>query len=239
MPKGWGSFSSSVAAATRSNGNGNGRQAPPGTPVLTPTGDQVLPDKAREQRSRYDTVLLAAGTTLPPEIEFFQVPQGRPGSGYALKTLAHTNMTLGNQLERGVAIDVHNVRIAIYAVGTARLGNQTMTRMAAIWEDSRLLFKVNNTEELDADPMEFTSGSGLTGLAQMNAPAPRTFIAPSPTVRYIRALARDILVPARTMFGVKLEINQNNTFLVNEAIGVGQDLAIRVSLYGMLSRPIE
>ena len=206
--------------------------------TTTPDGSIVLTDKAMAWVPRYDTSRFVAGTSLPSQINFFQVPVGAAGSGFPLKTDAHTNQLHQNKLEKGVSISVRAIEIAIYMVGAGRNGNRVSRFIAALFEDAHIKFKVDDTIELECRLMDFAKGSGMTGVPFMNAALAQNYVAPAPTIRGKRLLARNIPLAARQRFELELFPNQANTFL-NSTIQPGDDIAITAALVGPTTRPIE
>lgn len=220
--------------------NGNGLAPAPLNLVQTPTGEQVLADKERIKRPIYDTFLLNPGAAIPDPIEFWSAPVGKVGSGFGVeKSFQNTNHAgRAFQLKKGEAINIEGVEISIYQVGTAP-GSDFLGRfVAAFWEDSFLEMRVSDDIALEARLKNFSSGSGVTGLPFMNAVAPQTYIAPQPTLRGVRRLARKIPLASRERFGTRIFTNTNNPFL-RQVIPQGASLLIRVTLYGMASRPLD
>lgn len=203
----------------------------------TPLGDEVLTKKGYETKPRFDKVLLGPGP-IPNPIRFFVAPQGQAGSGWAIKGPAITNNFQSNQLDKGVAVNIAAVQVMLYAFGDSRLGDNVMRRIAALWEDARIFLKVASTVELTAQLKEFASGSGMSGIANMNSPAPRTWLAPGPSIRGVRRLRRMILVAARQRFVFEIYWNQNNTYLAQD-IPAGEEIVIASQLYGMTSRNLD
>lgn len=203
-----------------------------------PTGDKVLQDKAIQIKPRYDTWRLLAGTTIPSPLQFFIDPEGSGGSGFAIKTNVHTNNQLVQQLEKNVAINIHRIGVSIAPVGDARGGDAVAQLIAKIWEDTILRFSVNEVVALECLLLDFAAGDGLTGIAAMSAVSPETFVAPAPTIRGVRMLARKIPLPARSHFNLELEVNRNSDTLI-AAIPDGADIGIKISLHGRTTRPLD
>lgn len=206
--------------------------------TTTPGGDQVITAKMIMVKPRYDMIRVVGGAAMPNPFQFYVNPQGSAGDGFAQKTLAHTNQKQRNTLEKGVAIAVATIEVAIYAVGQGRNGDLAMRRVKALWEDAYVRFKVSDNIELEARLMSFAKGSGITGIPNMNAVAAETFVAPHPTIRGKRMLGRKIPLGARSLFEFELFWNENNTFLAAD-LGQGEDIAVQVALVGETSRPID
>lgn len=207
--------------------------------TTTPLGDQVVTKKAKETRPRYDHFLLTTPlAAIPNPIPFFVVPIGGAGSGFPIKTEVHTNASLSRQLEKGVAINIVAIELALIPFGTARNGDVVMQTIAALWEDSYIRFRINDTVILEARSKEFTDGSGLTGIAPMTSPAPRTFVSVAPTVRGVRKLRRPAALAAREMIDFELFWNENNAFLA-QGLSAGDDILLGATIFGKTSRPLD
>lgn len=204
----------------------------------TPLGDQVMKKRARETRPRYDMVILAGGTTPPNPINFFVAPLGSVGLGIPVKTEAHTNQVLVQQLESGVAINAYCIEVAIYSVGNARNGDSVMRRIASMWEQAYLRLRVSETVELEARLNEFAQGSGMSGIPPMTSPAPRTYLSIAPTIRGIRTLRRTIGIAVSELFEFELFLNGNAPFVTGE-IPFGDDIGICATIYGKTSRKLD
>lgn len=206
--------------------------------TTTPDGSTVLTDKAMGWVPRYDTILFAAGTVLPQRIRFFVIPEGRAGNGFAIKTLVHTNQLHSNKLEAHVSITVMGVEIAMYSIGNAANGDAVMRFIRALYEDAHVEFRVDDTVELECRLMDFAKGSGMTGIPFANAPIPQTYLAPAPTIRGRRLLARNITLGSRERWELDIVPNPNNAFLAS-TIQQGDDFTITAALAGPTTRPIE
>ena len=64
----------------------------------------------------YDTQLIQSASVAP--MHFFQAAQGQPlnGVGAALKTLQHTNMTMGGQIPRGQRFTIYCIKLMYTAI---------------------------------------------------------------------------------------------------------------------------
>lgn len=201
-----------------------------------PQGDLFVAAQAIQSNSaRYASFLHPAATPLPNQIDFFNVPLGQAGAGFAWNlTRAETNMKIASRLERPVTMTVHRLIISMIDVGAASGSLAALNWLRNLLYETIVRVEVDETVLLE-DHVLHWAGTGLTGKPLQGSGL--GYISGNPALAGRNKIKIAIGIPSRMNFRVSLIFNGNT--IVGTESPDAVDTFFRIYLEGNVSRSID
>ena len=119
-----------------------------------------------KKEPRYDSFITAAGGAGVASIPFFSIGKGVPGSGFAIKTEAETNLSAGGKIGGENQFLLYGFTVSVLPnVGAALQFSTLASDTALIYNPAVFRFSLGGNIQLEVPLAKIPTGVGPTGFA--------------------------------------------------------------------------
>lgn len=181
-----------------------------------------------QQIPLYDTFTVAAATAIVPPVQFYTVPIGTSGSGFATaKTVVQTNLTQPQRLEAPRSFEVHALRLYVQQ-------DVLFADLVALYRNLVAVLIVGEKNYQQGPVWFFPAGGGITGNPTIAAASNWQNGERNPLA--INLIASPFLVKLEQGENFRVEL-QGTTGFTTAAGGTG--LTLVSVLDGILTRQVQ
>lgn len=184
-----------------------------------------------QQIPLFDTVTVAVATAIVPPMQFFTVPIGTTGSGFATaKTIVQTNLTQPQRLEAPRSFEVHALRLYIQQ-------DVVFADVLALYANLVAVLIVGEKAYQQAPIWFFPAGGGVTGNPTQTGLTNWQNGLANPCA--INLIAQPFLVKLEQGENFRVELQGTSGFTTATAAAGGTGLTLVAVLDGILTRQVQ
>lgn len=184
-----------------------------------------------QQIPLYDTFTVAAATAIVPPVQFFTVPIGTAGSGFATaKTIVQTNLTQPARLEAPRSFEVHALRLYVQQ-------NVAFADLISLFNSLVAVLIVGEKAYQQGPVWMFPAGGGITGNPTIAGASNWQNGLANPCA--INLIAQPFLVKLEQGENFRVELQGTTGFTTAAAAAGGTGLTIVTVLDGILTRQVQ
>jgi hypothetical protein len=184
-----------------------------------------------QQIPLYDQWTVAAATAIVPPVQFFTVPIGTIGSGFAIaKTVVNTNLTQPARLEAPRSYEIHAVRMFVDQ-------NILFNDLRGLYNNFALALIVGEKAYQQGPPWMFPAGGGITGQPTLSGQTNWQNGTENPCA--INLIAQPFLVKLEQGENFRVELQGTSGYTTALANLGGTGILITMVLDGILTRQVQ
>lgn len=184
-----------------------------------------------QQIPLYDTFTAAAAAVITPPVQFFTVPVGNTGSGFAgAKTIVHTNLTQPARLEAPRSFEVHALRLYFDQ-------NILFADLLAFYDNLVAVLIVGEKAYQQGPIWMFPAGGGITGNPTIAGASNWQNGLANPCA--INLIAQPFLVKLEQGENFRVEFQGTSAFNLAAAGAGGTGIRAVAILDGILTRQVQ